>query len=126
MGYESRIYVIREFDNISYGLPYGEKIAVLNLCKMGSERYNKKTFRELFNQERTCHFYADDGETIIEEDRYGDKIQKADPKEVIKWLRKMLKNDYYWRAEMLYKFLLGMEKAKEKTGQGYSLYHYGY
>ena len=124
MGYESKIYVVQEHG--PYGnsgcLAYGQKIAVFDLCKMGYAVYNGKSFRQLFNQERTCEFYSDDGNTIIKEDCYGDEIQKANPKEVISWLRKMLKDDYYWRAEIFYKFLL----AIEKTGNSYSIYHYGY
>ena len=123
MGYESKIYVVQEYEPFKEGIkPYGEVIAMFDLCKMGWDIYYRKSFRDLFNQERTCDFYSDDGNTVIEEDCYGDEIQKADPKEVIKWLRAFIKDSDYWRANLFYKFLLEMEKS----GNGYSLYHYGY
>ena len=123
MGYESKIYVVEEYEPVFDGrLGYGDIIATFDLCKMGYDIYNGKSFRQLFNQDRTCDFYADDGNTIIKEDCYGDEIQKADPEEVIAWLKQMTKDNSWYRAKVFYKFLLELEK----TGVGYSLYHYGY
>ena len=123
MGYESKIYVVREVGpSFGDGLAWGDKIAIFDLAKMGYEIYNGKSFRQLFNQDRTCDIYADDGNSIIKEDCYGDELQKADPKELIAWLKQMTKDDPYWRANLLYKFLLELDK----TGEAYSLYHYGY
>lgn len=123
MGYESKIYVVQEYDPLFEGrLGYGDIIATFDLCKMGYEIYNGKSFQQLFNQDRTCDFYADDGNTIIKEDCYGDEIQKADPKEVIAWLKQMTEENSWYRAKLFYKFLLELEK----TGADYSLYHYGY
>lgn len=123
MGYESKIYVVEEYEPYMDGkLGYGDVIAVFDLCKMGWEFHNGKTFRDLFNQPRTCDFYADDGNTIIKEDCYGDEIEKADNAEVVAWLKAMTRGETWWRAKVFYKFLLEMEK----TGMQYSLYHYGY
>ena len=124
MGYESKIYVVQEYEPIfgTERLGYGDIIAVFDLCKMGYELYNGKSFRDLFNQKRTCEFYADDGNTIIEEDCYGDEIEKADNAEVIAWLKEMTKGTDWYRAKLFYKFLLEIEKS----GAAYSLYHYGY
>ena len=126
MGYESRVYVVQEYKSIKPdGLGYGDVIAMFDLCKMGWSEFNGKTFPQLFNQERTCEFYDDDGNTIITTDNYGDEIRKANPKEVISWLKKYnADNEWggWYRAEVFYKFLMAMEKTK----QAYSLYHFGY
>ena len=123
MGYESKVYIVQEYEPLIISeLAYGSKLAMFDLCKMGYESYNRKTFSELFNQERTCQFYADDFETSIEYDMYGDPVQKADNKELIKWLRKFCKENPYWRA----KALLSCLESLEKSGEAYSVYHFGY
>lgn len=123
MGYESKIYVVQEWEPLADGkLGYGDVIAVFDLCKMGYDIYNGKSFRQLFNQARTCDFYADDGNTIIKEDCYGDEIEKADNAEVIAWMKEMTRGTDWYRAKLFYKFLLEIEKS----GAAYSLYHYGY
>lgn len=122
MGYESRVYIVQEHDPWIKGeLAYGHKLAMFDLCKMGYEPINGKRFWELFNQERTCYFYSDD-DTQIVDDYYGDPIQKADNKELIRWLRKALKAEPYWRA----KALLSCLESLEKSGEAYSVYHFGY
>ena len=90
---------------------------------MGNNMYNDLYFTDLFNDDRTCEFYGDDGNTIIDEDYYGDKVRKAwSNQEVIKWLEALLEADRYWIAEAL----LATLKALEKSGEEYSLYHFGY
>jgi hypothetical protein len=110
-----------------YGrLAYGNKIAVFNLCKMSYDRIDGKCFSDLFTEERTCDIYADDGDTVIEEDCYGDSIKKPkDNSLVLKWLekhRKMSKDDLWYREIVFRDFL----KSLEKNNVEYSLYHYGY
>ena len=125
MGYESKIYVIQEhgIPHNDEGLPYGEVLAMFDLCKMGYELYNGCSFRDLFSEERTCFFYGDDGNTIIKEDCYGSPIEKArNNLEVIEWLKAMLKDEHYGRAKAFKKYL----DALEKEGMEYSLYHFGY
>lgn len=122
MGYESRVYIVQEWDGTPTDLAYGSEIATFDLGKIAYEPINGKTFRQLFDQPRTCDFYADDFNTVIKEDRYGDPIEKAENKEVIKWLREFCKKDNWYRP----KILLSCLEALEKSGVGYSIYHYGY
>ena len=124
MGYESKVYVVQEYAPFAAGrLGYGDKIAMVDLCKMGYDTYNGKRFPDLFSEERTCDIYMDDGETIIEEDCYGQPIQKApDNLAVIRWLEASRKGGTWYRAEVL----LSILKRLEKDNVEYSLYHYGY
>ena len=123
MGYESRVYVIEESPYRGVGeLPWGDVIAMFDLCKMNYDLYYGKSFPSLFNKERTCEFYADDGNTLITEDYYGEEVKKADSEEVIKWLKAYFKNGNEWyRAKAFYATLLSLEKEDV----AYSLYHFG-
>lgn len=125
MGYESKVYIVQESTSgyVDHdGLVWGDVVAMFDLCRMGWESYYGKTFSQLFDQERTCYFYSDDGNTQIVDDKYGDPIQKADKKEVIKWLRKFCKENEWYRA----KLLLSCLETLEKSGEAYSVYHFGY
>ena len=123
MGYESKIYAVVEHSWDDSGrMAYGDLVAVFDLCKMGYDIYNGKYFRELFDQDLTCDIYADDGNTIIKEDCYGDKLQKADFCEVLRWICKFCKENDYWRANAFKDFLLSCESQNHYL----SLYHYGY
>lgn len=130
MGYESKVYVVKEYDSeyctVHNRLPYGDIIAIFNLCKMSYDLICGKSFKDLFTEERTCDFYADDGDTVIEEDCYGSAIKKAkDNSDVLDWLKKHCerhKNDPWYREKAFRDFL----KSLEKQQVTYSLYHFGY
>ena len=121
MGYESRVYIVEEWKTKGK-MGRGEVIAVLDLYKMGWDTYNGKTFRELFNQKRTCDFYDINSDKFVKSDGYGAEIKKADPSELIAWLVEFSKHDDYWRARMILAVLKQLEDAKQE----YSVYHYGH
>lgn len=123
MGYESKIYVVQEYEPTIKGkLPYGEVLATFDLCKMNYEVYNGCTFRGLFVEPRSCDFYADDMNTVIKEDCYGDKVEKADMEAVLNWLNKFCANEDWWRARVFRDYLLLLKHE----GISPSIYHYGY
>lgn len=122
MGYESKLYIVRKSNHWQEeGKRFAEKIAEFNMCK----------FRDLAdkmrNQPKTdCYIYADDGNTMILEDCYGEKLTEATPKFVIAVLEKILANgEDYWRIYPLLAFLQSLEQM---IGQDENIVvlHYGY
>lgn len=132
MGYESRIYVVRTDARFNWnGKPYGSKIAIFDLCNMGSEKYNGVKFTELFDKENDCSIYADDGDTEIIEDNYGDKLSyTTDVNKVISWLEASEADDSYRRAELFLNFLKTLNQqiklGKWDVFNNIRLVHFGY
>lgn len=118
MGYESKIYITRK----SKYSDWNEVIATFDLCKMGWDIINGKTFRGLFT-EPVGTMYADDGNTEIHEDCYGDAVEGAPIHDVINWISKWVYANDYGRARVFLNLLESMEA--EIDGDLYC-YHYGY
>lgn len=129
MGYESRIYVVRTdiHDNWN-GKPYGSKIAIFNLSNMGNEKYNEVRFTQLFDKVNDCSIYADDGNTEIIKDNYGDELfYTTDIEKVISWLEASEADDSYRRAELFLNFLKVLNKQiKLGKWDDIRLIHFGY
>lgn len=122
MGYESKIYVVNKHKPVYGTRDWDEVIAKFDLCKMGYSTVDGVYFRDLFTEPVGC-LYADDGNTELTEDCYGDPIEGAPIRKVIYWLYKWLKENDYNRAKVFYKLLKSM--AKEIDGNLWC-YHYGY
>ncbi len=120
MGYESKIYVVRKSKYVDAdGKRYAEKIAEFNLCKIygvsDSLRRMPKT---------DCYIYADDGDTQIIEDRYGEKLTECTPEKLIELIEKDIeKGGEHWRYNLILATL--RELVKFNDNQIYCL-HYGY
>ena len=126
MGYESRIYIV-EKTNCSYteenGMKYARVLAMFDVSK----------FYELAdwfsNKPATKHYiYADDGDTEIVEDRYGDTLKEASVKEVIDRIERIIgiENEEDYRRIFP---LLAALKAFESYGNQWddiAVLHYGY
>lgn len=124
MGYESRVsVVVRRTYGENDAMVYGEKIAEMNMCKMGYE----SGWRELFKREIDYTFYneyaVDDDDAEIVEDAYGDILKAAPIEDVIAWLEKEMKRDDYWRLPVLYAMLTAI---REKIPNNVEVVHYGY
>lgn len=86
MGYESRIYVV-EKSSLSpdeNGKRFAEVIAVFNGSKFGG-------LSEIFKKKTDCYIYADNGNTRIFKDKYGDELTEAPLYDVIAFLKKRSK-----------------------------------
>lgn len=72
MGYESKLYVVEKC-NISFveGMRGALVVAMFDLCNMGATAFNEvvSTYPKT-----DCYFYADDGNTVVVEDKYGDSL----------------------------------------------------
>lgn len=118
MGYESKLYVVQESNFLipsDNGKVWAEVIGMIDMCKC-----NK--LKEAFTTEANGYIYADDGNTRIEEDRYGKPLTVAEIDDVIKCLKVVVKEDGYWRAKIAIDFL----KSIKKENPNCKVYHFGY
>lgn len=117
MGYESRLYIVKECKAISYA----EVIARFDCSKMG---YGNG-WRELFDNPFDCKMYAEDGNTLIEKDCYGEKLKTADFPTVIAWLENEIEKESYRRLKPLLGLLKGFDLSEWTDGE-MRIVHYGY
>ena len=118
MGYESRLYVVKECDfkiPSDNGKVWGEVVGMIDLCKCYA-------ITEVFTREANGYIYAEDGNTRREEDMYGSPLGVASLNEVIEKLKEIVKDTDYHRA----KVALGFLKAVKKDMPYCVVYHYGY
>ena len=120
MGYESKIYLVRKsnfFDED--GKRFAEKIAEFNLSKV----YGVSSILRAMPK-TDCYIYADDGDTEMLEDRYGDELTECTPEKLIELIEDQAnKFDTYWRYNLILPCL--REIAKLKDDKIYCL-HFGY
>lgn len=110
MGYESKLYVVkksrmREMVSDDFPVPmyWGEVIAVFNLCKMGDHVSAK--FRNYPNTD--AYIYADDGNTRITEDLYGDPLTEIPVPDAIRILEEAAAQVHYRRYAPCIQLLKG-------------------
>ena len=124
MGYESRIYIV-EKTNCSYteenGMKYARVLAMFDVSK----------FYELSDWFRNKpatkhHIYADDGDTQIIEDRYGDTLKEASVEEVIDRLERIVENGNDYRR--IFPLLAALKVFEEQSIHwgDIAVLHYGY
>jgi len=118
MGYDSRIYIVDKKDKmVKEEKRYAEVVAVFNMCKFNA-------FGGIFKTETDCYIYADDGNTQIMEDRYGETLKETSISEVIAYLEEYQEcQEYYRRVAPL----LGLLKSFNLTEwKDLVVLHYGY
>lgn len=109
MGYESRLYIVKENKTVNYA----EVIARFDCSKM---RCNNG-WRELFKKPLESKMYADDGNTLIEEDNYGEKLKSAEFQSVIAWIEKEVQKSDYRRLKPLLSLLKGFDLTQWPDGE---------
>jgi hypothetical protein len=118
MGYESRLYIVEENNFLipsDNGKVWAEVIGTINLC-------NCYAIKEIFIEKANGYIYADDGNTRIDEDKYGKPLSVASLEDVIKKLKEIIKDSNYRRA----KVALGFLESVQKSMPDCVVYHYGY
>ena len=124
MGYESKIYIV-EKTNCSYSKENGMKYArVLAMFDVSKFYELSDWFR---NKPDTKHYiYADDGDTQIIEDRYGDTLKEASVKEVIDRLERIVENGIDYRR--IFPLLAALKAFETQSNQwgNIAVLHYGY
>lgn len=102
MGYESKLYVVDKHHHMKWRDKFwGEVIATFDLCKVYNLDFGKFPATD-------CYIYADDGNTEIREDCYGDPLREIPIKDAIKMLEEVIKKvDYYRRYQPCLSLLKG-------------------
>ena len=131
MGYESRIYIVEKHDGLqcpSNKKFWGEVLSSMNLSKW-------YPIADFFNKQPTtdCYLYADDGNTIILEDRYGKELRECSVDDFYNFLMGVSSencyldnNDRNYRRYLpLLKLIEGYKLCKERYGN-IAVLHYGY
>lgn len=120
MGYESRVYIVQEFDDgivWENGMRSAQIIAKFNLCCVEEEVLN------VFKSKAECCLVEND--EFITTDCYGDELKCAD----IMTLYNAIEYGKYWRTTALKEYLHGIINTKENVTFGFGglkAYHYGY
>lgn len=122
MGYESKFYIAEKTtvkgDN---GMTYVSIIAMFDMCKIGS-------LRNVFESKTDCYFYADDGNTKVLEDRYGDALTEATVEDVIYALEEEIDSGENYRR--IFPLLSALQTIYEQQKNGVweelVVLHYGY
>lgn len=122
MGYESKIYIgekssIKDDD----GMTYVQIVAMFNMCKMGS-------LIDVFEKKTDCYFYADDGNTKVLKDKYGDALTEAEIEDFIYVLEEAVDSgeDYRRIFPLLSTLQTINEQQKDGRWKNIVLLHYGY
>lgn len=124
MGYESKIYIVEKY-NFSWkddGKRCAREIAIIDMCKC----YPLSDI--LRNKQKTdCYIYADDGNTEILEDRYGEELTETPLHEAIQIVENVIANEPwgYWRYSVL---LATLRAIYDFVGddENFVVLHYGY
>lgn len=122
MGYERKLYVVEKgHAKNSDGMRYAHVVAMFDMCKVGF-------FGNVFEHKTDCYFYADDGDTKVVKDRYGDDLKEATVKDVINVLEEAVKKgDEYRRIFPLLSALKTIdEQQKGGIWREIVVLHYGY
>lgn len=91
MGYEVKLYVVSEHYYPGIDDTWAEVISMFDLCKVGDRK-------EYFREDAEGYIYADDGNTRITEDRYGDTMKVETLDRAIEFLWKSYSESFYWRC----------------------------
>lgn len=116
MEYESRLYIVKEIE----ALNYAEVIARFDCSKIEGGGW-----KELFDKPLECKMYAEDGDTEIKEDNYGEKLKYTDFPTVISWLEKEVQTNKFRRLKPLLSLLKGFDLSEWKDGK-MRIVHFGY
>ena len=128
MGYESRVYIVNEWNGIDVGYvdeeigkPLGEIIARFDLCCV------EDGFLDVFKDEAKCCLYESNGESELEivKDCYGEPLTSAGILDVYN----NIKYGEYWRTTALKDFLHSIIVNRDILSRDFEslkVYHYGY
>ena len=123
MGYESKLYVVNK-TNISEIIGdktwfFCEKIAEFNLCKVPLISSKMRKYKDT-----NGYIYADDGNTRIFEDLYGDSLKEIPLSDAIKIIFEAASgNNYYRRYNPCLQLLKGFNLD---DWSNLVVLHYGY
>ncbi len=122
MGYESKIYIAEKGSlKDQNGMTYVSVIAMFDMCKIGN-------LVNVFDKKTDCYFYADDGNTKVLEDMYGDTLKESTVEDVINVLEEAVDSGENYRR--IFPLLSALKTIHEQQMDGrwkeIVVLHYGY
>lgn len=127
MGYESRVYIVNEWDGSVWhenNKPMAETIAMFDLCCIENELLDVLTTKA---EEAMCNLYEshDGKDIVITEDNYGKPLTSASIMDVYN----AIEYGKYWRTTALKDFLHSIIVNRDILSRDFEslkVYHYGY
>lgn len=110
MGYESKLLIVQKsrYSSICDNMFYGNCIAAFKLSKVGDRVHSAI----MAYPDSSVYTYADDGNTVITEDLYGNKLKEIPLKDMINILKEELRLYSYRRFETCLKMLEAFDSDK--------------
>lgn len=118
MGYESRLYVVDKTTIFDGEMVYGQKVAMFDLCKVEAVSAQLTAYPET-----NVYFFADDGNTKVVNDNYGQPLTEIPLKDVINIIESAMKTDAYRRYKPCLELLKGFD---ESQWNNLVVLHYGH
>lgn len=112
MGYESKLIVIDKsdiFDN-ELNMRFGEKIATFDLSKVPSVARDVRNYPDT-----DTYFYADDGDTQVAKDAYGQPLKEIPIPDMIQILERAAVGENYRRYAPCIQMLKGFDLSQWKN-----------
>lgn len=122
MGYESKIYIGEKSSfKDNDGMTYVQVIAMFDMCRMGN-------LIDVFDRKTDCYFYADDGNTKVVEDKYGNALTEAPIEDFIYVLEEAIDSGENYRRifPLLSTLQTIYEQQRDGRWKNIVLLHYGY
>lgn len=122
MGYESKLYIVEKSTKMKdESKRYAQKIAIFDMCKM-------YPVTRVFETETDAYFYADDGNTKVLEDAYGDALTEASIEDVIAAIEEVIAEGENYRRffPLLAALKVIAEQKKNGIWKDIAVLHYGY
>ena len=124
MGYETKLYIVSKCNKFhDEEMVYAQVIAMFNMSKC---YFLSNVLRD--EPKTDCYFYADDGNTRVIEDRYGEPLKETTVAMVIGLLEDAIdKGEDYRRIFPLLSALKTIEAQRKDGWWGdVAVLHYGY
>ena len=123
MNYESKFYIAEKGSfPCSCGKLYAEVIAMFDMCKCYALSDPFRRFPET-----DCCIYADDGDTEIVEDLYGEPLTEATIERTLELVQRAMEEDEYRRFIPYEAFLRALQAQQQQGKWGeLAVLHYGY
>lgn len=120
MGYESTFYIVEKSDlyNNKIGKKWAKDIASFDMCKIGASSWLSRY------PETEYYFYADDGNTEVVEDCYGEPLKEIPISDLIDILENDPELQGYRRTEPFLALLKGFDQSK--FNNNLVVLHYGH
>lgn len=120
MGYESKFYIVEKSDmpNDRNSKKWAQGIASFDMCKIGAYSWLSRY------PETKYYFYADDGNTEVVEDCYGEPLREIPINDLIDIIENDPELQGYRRIEPFLALLRGFDQSK--FNNNLVVLHYGH